>query len=328
MIPIKKVIICCVVLFGFLAAYSAFQPIDLSQQNQSHMVELEPLEADDVQAFEERVPRISKTENKRPQSPFSIKKTPKPLTMLLFGVDKTTDEKYGRSDSIMLALAQPKTKEIMLMSIPRDTYIEIPGHGYHKLNRSFQLGGPELTRKTVSNWLNIDIQETASIDYTNFEKMIDLIGGIEMNVDRRMAHDEFVIEEGLQRLTGRQALYFVRFRKSLDGNHDSDYKRTERQRQLLTKLSHELLKKRTFRESFALLRSMFKTVDTTLSLQQIITYGHHYSDFSSENITTLSITGEGDRRNGLWFEIIPEEELQDKKTLIKDFLKSDEDTTL
>ncbi len=326
-IPLRKVLICCIILFGFLTAYSAFQPIDLSDPKQSNKMELEPLEAEDVQAFEERVPQITQTKPNQSSRPFSIRKPPKPLTMLLFGVDKTTDEKYGRSDSIMLALVQPKTKELMLMSIPRDTYIEIPGHGFHKLNRSFQLGGPELTKQTVSNWLGINIEETASIDYANFEKMIDLIGGIEMDVDRRMAHNEFVVEEGLQKLTGKQALYFVRFRKSLDGKHDSDYKRTERQRQLLTKLSHELLKKRTFRESFSLLKSIFKTVDTTLSLQQIITYGSHFSsDFSAEKMTTLSITGEGQRRNGLWYEIIPDKELEEKRGLIKEFLKLEEDS--
>ncbi|WP_261176837.1 LCP family protein [Anaerobacillus sp. CMMVII] len=312
MFTIRKVIIFTILFVGFLAGYSALHTVDFTKQDSKH---LEPTEK--IQAYEKEG---TNTSTRSETKPFTIKKTPKPLSILLFGVDRAKDETYGRSDSIMLALVQPTTKELMLMSIPRDTYIDIPGHGSHKLNRSFQLGGPELTRQTVSNWLNFEINETASIDYANFEKMIDLIGGIEIDVDRRMAHNEFVIEEGLQTLSGKEALFYVRFRKSLDGNHDSDYKRTERQRQLLTKLTNELLKTRSFKESFSLLRSLFKTVDTTLSLQQIITYGRHYSDFSSENIKTLSITGEGQHLDGLWYEIIPDHELEEKKQLIHEFM--------
>jgi polyisoprenyl-teichoic acid--peptidoglycan teichoic acid transferase len=256
-------------------------------------------------------------------NPFSINTTPNPMAILLFGVDRTSDEKYGRSDSIMLALVQPKTKELMLLSIPRDTYINIPNHGYNKLNRAFQLGGAQLAKETVSNWLQIEITETALIDYANFEKMIDLIGGIEMHVDRRMDHNNFTLEEGTQKLTGKEALYFVRFRKSLDGNHDSDYKRTERQRQLLSKLAQELLQKRSFKESFALLRSLLKTIETSLSIQQIITYGHHFSDFSAENITSLSFTGEGERRDGLWYEVISDEEVEEKKQIINSFMNKE-----
>ncbi|QOY36692.1 LCP family protein [Anaerobacillus isosaccharinicus] len=321
MLTIKKVILFSLVtiaIFGTLAVFQSNNNLNNGQTNQIHPQTIETEVVVETEITESNINEV--TEIKRRTNPFSIRKTPKPLSILLFGVDRTPDEKYGRSDSIMLALVQPETKELMLMSIPRDTYINIPDHGYHKLNRSFQLGGPTLTKQTVSDWLEFEINETASIDYASFEKMIDLIGGIEMHVDRRMAHNEFIIEEGLQTLSGKEALYFVRFRKSLDGNHDSDYKRTERQRQLLTKLTSELLKSRSFTESFSLLRSLFKTVDTTLSLQQIITYGHHYSDFSSEKITTLSITGHGDRRGGLWYEIIPDKELEEKQKLIYEFM--------
>lgn len=314
-LTIKKVIIFSLLAITLISTLVIFQTENLSRPIQQQTTENEG-----IKQVAKPSPKV--TEKNIKTNPFTIKRNLNPLAILLFGVDRSPDEKYGRSDSIMLALVQPKTKEVMLMSIPRDTYIDIPGHGYNKLNRSFQIGGPELTKQTVSNWLDLEINETASIDYTNFEKMIDLIGGIEINVDRRMAHHEFIIEEGIQTLSGKEALYFVRFRKSLDGNHDSDYKRTERQRQLLTKLTNELLQTRSFKESFTLLRSLFKTIDTTLSLQQIITYGHHYSDFSTENMKTLSITGEGDRRNGLWYEIVSEKELEDKKRLINDFLTS------
>lgn len=255
---------------------------------------------------------------------FTHQKELDPLAILLLGVEKSKYEKHGRSDSIMLALVQPKSKQLMLVSIPRDTYIHIPNHGYDKLNRSFQLGGAELTKETITQWLDLKINHTASIDYGNFEKMVDLIGGIEMNVDRSMSHGNVSIEEGQQKLSGSEALLFVRFRKSGDGKHDSDYKRTERQRQLLSNLTSELVKNRSILQSFQLLHSLIKTVETTLPLQQIISYGHHYSDFSSENIITLSFKGTGDKRNGLWYEILSEDEIREKRDLINNFLEGKE----
>jgi polyisoprenyl-teichoic acid--peptidoglycan teichoic acid transferase len=317
-LTIRKVIIITLFTITIFATLAVSQILDFSTLIGTNHDEPQTLEFEEHKALEDATQDAP--EQKSRMNPFTINTTPKPIAILLLGVERVIDEKYGRSDSIMLALVQPKTKQLMLMSIPRDTYIDIPGHGFQKLNQSFQLGGPELTKQTVSNWLDIEINETATIDYENFEKMIDLIGGIEIDVDRRMAHSQFVIEKGLQTLSGKEALYFVRFRKSLDGNHDSDYKRTERQRQVLAKLTDELLKSRSFKESFSLLRSLIHTIDTTLSLQQIITYGHHYSQFSSEYISTLSITGNGDLRDGLWYEIIPEDELEDKKRLINEFM--------
>lgn len=321
MLNIKKIFIFTFIFLAFVGGYFIFQQNDSTIENKGTELEIKQVENQrEVVPMEK--PIETKPEKKRPTIPFSIQKTPKPLTILLLGVDKAKNERYGRSDSIMLAVVQPNTKEVMLMSIPRDTYIEIPGHGFHKLNHAFQIGGPELTRKTISNWLGIDINETASIDYANFVKMINLIGGIEIDVDRRMIDDGIILEKGLQKLSGEETLYYVRFRKSKDGSHDSDYKRTERQRQVLAKLSSELLKARSFKDSISLVRSLFKTVNTTLSLPQIITYGHHYSDFSTDNIKTLSMNGYGERRGGLWYEIITEKELDEKKQLIEEFLQT------
>ena len=338
MFPIKKVIIFIILILGFSSIFFIVRDtVNLSFENEADNIQPQVISNEEIS--EEKINQdtypkettIKKTKvneekitNNQNINPFAIRKTPKPLTLMLFGVDRTNDEKYGRSDSIMLAFVQPNTKELMLISIPRDTYIEIPNYGNNKLNTAFQLGGPELTKETVENWLNIEINDTVSIDYANFEDMIDLIGGIEIDVDRRMVHNEFTLEKGVQTLSGEEALHFVRFRKSIDGNHDSDYKRTERQRQVLSKLTDELLKTRSFRESFTLLRSLINTIDTTISIQKIIIYGHHYSDFTSENITALSFEGYGDLRDGLWYEIIPNSELEEKKQLIYEFMNRSE----
>lgn len=318
MIPIKKIFIFTIITFivlgiGYYSRGTYFSQHEQPKLIPSFTTNQKPNETKHV-VYEKTNQQISR------KNIFSIKKTPKPLAILLFGIDQIKEEEYGRSDSILLALVQPKTKQLMLISIPRDTYIEIPNYGHHKLNTAFQLGGPQLTKETISNWLDLKINETASIDYARFEKLIDLIGGIELDVDRRMIHEEFILEKGLQTLTGSEALHFVRFRKSKDGNHDSDYKRTERQRQLLSKLTSELLNSRSIKESFNLLRSLFKTVDTTLSIQQIITYGYHFSGFSAEQITSLTFNGGGDRRGGLWYEIISDNELEAKKDLINEFM--------
>lgn len=324
MFPIKKVFFFAIFIIGILFVFSIYRGGDFSQQSpQNERNEI----THQAETKEHTVEVIEPKQSKKERliiNPFGLNKDPNPLTVMLFGVDKTKDEKYGRSDSIMLALIKPKTKELLLMSIPRDTYIHIPNYGFNKLNSAFQLGGPELSKETIERWLNIEITDTVCIDYANFEKLVDLIGGIEIYVDRRMVHSDFTLEEGLQTLSGKEALGYVRFRKSVDGRHDSDYKRTERQRQVLSTILDELLQTRSFSDSFVLLRSLLNTVDTTLSMQQILTYGHHYSDFSSENITTSSFKGEGIRRGGLWYEYISDAELEEKKQLIKQFIETDE----
>ncbi len=143
---------------------------------------------------------------------------PRRVTVLLIGVD---DASLGaaRTDTMMLASFDPRSGEAAVVSIPRDTRVEIPGRsGYHRINTAYSLGGPDLTVRTVERLLGIDIDHYLVVDFASFARFIDLLGGVEVEIDRPMRYDDYAqglhidLKPGRQVLTGEQALQYVRFR--------------------------------------------------------------------------------------------------------------------
>lgn len=126
-----------------------------------------------------------------------------------------------------------------LTSIMRDSYVDIPGHGSHKINQAFRLGGPELMRKTIKENFDIDLQYFTIVDFEGFVQLIDeaFPNGVEINVEKKM--EEMIgvtLEPGLQRLNGEEMLGFVRFRQDAVG----DFGRVKRQQQALQAIGDQL----------------------------------------------------------------------------------------
>ena len=140
------------------------------------------------------------------------------VTILLIGID---DMSLGaaRTDTLMLVSFDPRTAEAGVLSIPRDTRVEIPGRsGYHRINTAYSLGGPSLAVRTVERLLGVDIDHYLVVDFSSFARVIDLLGGVELVIERPMRYDDFAqglhidLKPGRQVLTGEQALHYVRFR--------------------------------------------------------------------------------------------------------------------
>ncbi len=108
---------------------------------------------------------------------------PKHINILFLGVDSV--DHSSRSDTIIVVGISPDEK-VALLSIPRDTRVNVPGKGYTKINHAYAYGGIELLKKTIENFMGIDINYYVKTDYQGFEKVIDKIGGIEINVEKRM----------------------------------------------------------------------------------------------------------------------------------------------
>ncbi|MFC0273900.1 LCP family protein [Metabacillus herbersteinensis] len=159
--------------------------------------------------------------------------------VLLLGSD-TRGEKQARSDTIMIAQYNPNTGKPKLVSIMRDSYVDIPGHGKNKINTAFSLGGPDLLRKTIKENFGIELQYYAIIDFQGFEKMIDVAfpDGVEIEVEKQMSEKIGVtINPGLQRLDGEHLLGYVRFRQDKIG----DFGRVERQQQAIQAIKDQLI---------------------------------------------------------------------------------------
>lgn len=153
--------------------------------------------------------------------------------ILLIGADNGDDGNSHRSDTTMLVSIDNETKQIRLVSFLRDLYLEIPTVGKTKLNAAYAHGGPALTMQTIENNFRVNIDKYVSVNFDNFEAIIDKMGGIDIDMSAKVAKEEnrnmgSNLHEGVNHLDGRLALYYARIRAT-----DSDFGRTGRQRQVI-----------------------------------------------------------------------------------------------
>ena len=211
----------------------------------------------------------------------------KPVTVLLLGSDRRevlgpTD--VGRSDTLILVRLDPQTKSISMLSIPRDLRVEIPGYGTDRINAAYSLGGGKegaaLALKTVKQLTGLQINDFIDINFRGFVRVIDRLGGAFMMVDRRYYNDTAVtnfasidLQPGYQRLSGREALSFVRFRHDQTG----DFGRIVRQQMFLRELKRQLgesAKWRNWRQLPGLIRIVASnTISDISSFTKLLTLG-------------------------------------------------------
>lgn len=169
-----------------------------------------------------------------PGSPqYTLLKEQARFNILIMGEDDV--EGSRRSDTVLFAAIDIDDKNMRVLSLPRDTRVEIPGHGIQKLNHAFAYGGPDLMKATIEKYLGHPILYYVIIDYDSFPAVVDTMGGVEIDVQKRMRYVDRAgkldinIQPGLQVLDGKTALHFVRFRKDALG----DIGRVHRQQQFM-----------------------------------------------------------------------------------------------
>lgn len=169
----------------------------------------------------------------------------------LFGIDSA--DGVGRSDSMMIATVDPVHDKLKITSIMRDSYVNIEGYGYDKLNHAYAYGGPELSIKTINQTFGLNIEDFVAVDFASLPKIIDILGGIELNItDEELQYINGYIDDinskdgtysphinyaGPQYVDGVQALAYSRIRYTSGG----DYERTRRHRTVLEQLFNKAL---------------------------------------------------------------------------------------
>ena len=154
--------------------------------------------------------------------------------IVLFGIDDADGYK-GRSDCIIIFSLNEKTNNVKMTSIYRDTYVEVPKHGYTKINHAYAYGGAALAMSTINKNLDLDITEYATINFEVVKDVVDYVGGVTLDITSKEATQiPGITKAGTYNLNGTQALAYGRIRKI-----DTDYKRTERMRAVI----NEVLKK-------------------------------------------------------------------------------------
>lgn len=162
----------------------------------------------------------------------SLSKYGQRLNLLLLGID-VYEENTGRTDTIILASIDTRNNKVDLLSIPRDTRVQIPEYGWDKINHAMVYGGPELTMDTVSDLLGIPLRYYIVTNFNGFEKIVDILGGVTIDVEQ----DMHGLKKGVQRLNGEKALKYVRYR----GYPKADMDRIQHQLKFLRVLYKETL---------------------------------------------------------------------------------------
>jgi len=221
----------------------------------------------------------------------------KPFTLLLLGADHRKGETAYRTDTIVLAKIDPVQRKIWMLSIPRDTKVLIPGHGYNKINASHALGGPELTIKTVEDFTGVPINHYMEVNFRGFQEAVDALGGVWVNVpqainDKKAASQSVhqraaKIPSGYQLLNGEHALTFVRSRAFAD----ADISRMKDQ-QIFFKALADQLAKTDVTKMIRVINAVAPNVQTDMSLVQMIKTAVALKNAGSANLYTATIDGD------------------------------------
>lgn len=247
-------------------------------------------------------------------APAAVSTTPgqpatvdKRINILVLGLDDgangdATDNSPKRTDTIMVASIDTVNHTINILSIPRDTLVHIPGHnGQDKINAAYAYGGPDLSRRTVEQFLGIPIQYYMAANWQGFIKIMDILGGVDLYVEENMNYDDpyadlhIHLKKGYQHLDGEKAGEYVRFR------HDElgDIGRVERQERFLKALTAQLLQPGTVLKLPALISTVSQNVRTDIPPLTMMQLANAAAGMKKDSVYTEMLPGDFRTIDGL-----------------------------
>jgi polyisoprenyl-teichoic acid--peptidoglycan teichoic acid transferase len=192
-----------------------------------------------------------------------------PLDVLVLGVDESAGAEgsgSSRSDTMMLVRVTPATGEVKLLSVPRDLYVEIEPGEKNKINAAYAYGGVDQARSVMEGLTGITVDNYVIVDFKGFQEVIDAIGGVKVNVGHNVFPAKWHMGEGVQRLGGRKALFYARYR----GTPRADLDRIDHQQKLLGALRRQAFRWNTVTKMPAILKTTNENVETDLGIWQAI----------------------------------------------------------
>lgn len=222
------------------------------------------------------------------------------VNILLIGRD-TRDNERGRSDSMIVLSLNRRTKQISMVSLMRDSYVQIPGYSNNKLNSAFAFGGYELLDETIAKNYGIHIDYNVGVNFEGFERVIDQLGGIEIDLTKAEANylmndiyiDAGRLKEGPNLLTGETALCYARARYVSTGTESNDFGRTARQRIVLTKVYEKMMQK-PLPEIWKLLDSVMDCIETDMGNLDIVSLGTEFYNMGISNLQSYRLPMDGE----------------------------------
>ena len=249
--------------------------------------------------------------------------------IVVLGVDgREKDDDPGRSDTLFVVMFDPKSKNVSLLSIPRDTRVRIPGHGWDKINHAYAFGGHKLTQQTTEELLGIQVNNYVMVDFSGFESLVDAIGGIDIDVEKDMYYEDpyadlvIDIKHGYQHLDGKRAGEYVRFRKDELG----DIGRVQRQQKFMKAAAAQIFNIDTVTKIPALFSTVDRHVETDMNTLTMIKAANSFKLFGDEKVKSGMLYGNFDDTEGISYWATSREEVQKSLDEIGiPYMKDDED---
>lgn len=211
------------------------------------------------------------------------------VNILIVGCDEI--ENHGRADTIVLLSISPKTKDVLILSIPRDTRVEIPGRGMDKINHAYAFGGQKLISKTISSFLDVPIHFYAVADFNGFVNIIDELGGVEIDIEKEMHYVDKAggvkinLYPGKQILDGEKALQYIRFRHDKLG----DLGRIKRQQKLALAVIKKMMNFDSITKLPQISEGMKGYIETNIEAQDAVALANLFRGVDQEKFKVETI---------------------------------------
>ncbi|HWR41636.1 LCP family protein [Sporomusa sp.] len=216
---------------------------------------------------------------------------PHKVNILVMGVDERSDD-VGRSDTMFVVTVDTSTKEVSLLSIPRDTRVKIPGYGWDKINHAYAEGGHKLSQRAVEDLLGIQMDYYAIINFAAFNKIVDAVGGVTIDVEKRMYYEDpydnllIDLKPGVQKLDGRTAIKYVRYR-----DEEGDIGRIERQQKFVKAMLKEISSPFILPRVPGIIREVNSAINTDMTTAEMLNLAKLLNDASKAGLKTEMVPG-------------------------------------
>ncbi|GGG71537.1 LCP family protein [Paenibacillus radicis (ex Gao et al. 2016)] len=263
------------------------------------------------------------------REPVNVSKTnelQKPFSVLLLGVDQRGKE-TGRSDTMIYTVVRPKDGAILMVSIPRDAYVDIVGKDKEdKITHAYAFGGAKMAVETVEKLFDAPVTHYAAINFAGFRDVIDAMGGISLPIEKDLVnkdpdHEHFIVKAGQDSYNGVDALNYVRYREDAGG----DMSRTERHQTFLNAMMEKASSIGQWTKIPELMEIMGGNFNTDMPPSQMIDLAKAMLQSNNRTIYSHTLKGEGHRLKpgGTWYFFNDEEDLSQTKTMIQSWLNED-----
>ncbi|MBU6081896.1 LCP family glycopolymer transferase [Allobacillus halotolerans] len=225
------------------------------------------------------------------------------INALLLGVDERSGDK-GRSDTMIFLSLNPDTNKMLMLSIPRDTYVNIPGRGMDKINHAYAFGNSELSVQTVEDFLDTTIHFYGKVNMEGLKDGVDALGGVTVQNNRQFTQSGKTFETGELHLNGTEALAYSRMRKQ---DPKGDLGRNDRQQQIIDAMIDKGMSFGSFTKVQNILDALGSNVETNLQMEEMRKLFMDYRGTRSETVRE-DVKGSGSRMNGIWYYVVSDEE--------------------